>query len=162
MNCWTSLRSRCAPRWLFPGRIPGQPIHARSLTARLSRHGITTHAARNTAIGTLAAELPAPVLADLNINTATSWTRSTGRDWTEYLAARTRHQDETAGDKGLLQYARHSPRLRSSIHFEDSRDRVHLPGQRQLCEHSACRVCLVTAPRPGHLLSRRVNIRQDQ
>ena len=27
-----------APRWLFPGRIPGQPIDNLSLTNRLNRH----------------------------------------------------------------------------------------------------------------------------
>jgi hypothetical protein len=60
--------------------------------AGLSRHAITAHAGRNSAVGALAAELPAPVLAGitgLNITTATSWTRSTSRDWTQYLAART-------------------------------------------------------------------------
>ena len=51
-----------APRWLFPGRILGQPIHARSLTARLSRHGISARPARNEA---LAADLPAAIMADL-------------------------------------------------------------------------------------------------
>jgi hypothetical protein len=51
-----------------------------------------------------------------------------GRDWTDYLAARTPNQDETAGDEGVLQYARHLPRLRASIHFGDSRDRDHPPG----------------------------------
>jgi uncharacterized membrane protein SpoIIM required for sporulation len=50
----------------------------------------------------LAAELPAPILASitgLHITTATRWTRSTRREWTEYLNARTRqHDKETAGD----------------------------------------------------------------
>jgi hypothetical protein len=79
--------------------------------------------ARNTAVGTLAAELPAPILASitgLNINTATSWTRGAGRDWTEYLAARTPHQDRTATDQGPLQYARHPPRSRGSIPSGDN------------------------------------------
>ncbi|HEY6277285.1 MAG TPA: hypothetical protein VIX86_13250 [Streptosporangiaceae bacterium] len=123
------------PRWLFPGNDPTRPASHAHLCTGLSRHGITTHAARNTAVGTLAAELPAPVRASitgLNINTATSWTRSTGRDWTQYLAARTPQQDETAADEELLQYARHLPRLRARIHFEDCRDRDHPPGQRQL------------------------------
>ena len=30
-----------APRWLFPGRVPGQPIDNHSLTNRLNRHGIS-------------------------------------------------------------------------------------------------------------------------
>jgi hypothetical protein len=108
----TLTRLAGPPRWLFPGNDPTRPASHAYLCTGLSRHGITTHAARNTAVGALAAELPAPVLAGitgLNINTATSWTRSTGRDWTEYLAARTPHQDEMTADEELLQYARHSP-----------------------------------------------------
>jgi hypothetical protein len=91
-----------------PGNDPSRPASHAHLCTGLSRHGITTHAGRNTAVGALAAELPAPILAGitgLNINTATSWTRTTNRDWTDYLAARTPHQNEMAGDEGLLQYA---------------------------------------------------------
>lgn len=91
MNCWTSLRSRCAPRWLFPGRIPGQPIHARSLTARLSRHGISARPARNGALAALAADLPAAIMADLlgmHVSTAVRWVTYARRDWAVYLAAR--------------------------------------------------------------------------
>ena len=105
------------PSWLFPGNDPTRPASHAYLRTGLRRHGITTHAARNTAVGALAAELPAPVLAGitgLHISTATRWTRSTRRDWTEYVAARTPHQNEIAGDEGLLQYARHSPRLHDS------------------------------------------------
>jgi hypothetical protein len=36
-----------APRWLFPGRIPGQPLDLHSLTNQLNRHGIS---ARPTAL----------------------------------------------------------------------------------------------------------------
>ncbi len=92
----TLTRLAGPPRWLFPGNDPTRPASHAHLRTGLSRHGITTHAARNTAIGTLAAELPAPILASitgLNINTATSWTRSTGRDWTDYLAARPSERD---------------------------------------------------------------------
>jgi len=79
------------PSWLFPGNDPTRPASHAYLLTGLRRHGITTHAARNTAVGTLAAELPAPVLADitgLHITTATRWTRSTRSDWTQNLAAR--------------------------------------------------------------------------
>ena len=79
------------PGWLFPGNDPARPASHAYLRTGLRRHGITTHAARNTAVGTLAADLPAPVLADitgLHITTATRWIRSTRSDWTQYLAAR--------------------------------------------------------------------------
>ncbi len=87
---------------VVPRNDPTGPASHAHLRTGLSRHGITTHAARNTVIGTLAAELPAPILASitgLNINTATRWTRSTSHDWTDYLAARTPPPDEMAGDE---------------------------------------------------------------
>ena len=91
-----------APRWLFPGRVPGQPIDNHSLTNRLNRHGISARLARNGALAALAADLPAAILADLlgmHINTAVRWVTYVRRDWTDYLAARAaehgrlRHRD---------------------------------------------------------------------
>jgi len=35
-----------APRWLFPGRIPGQPLDLHSLNDQLNRHGISVRPAR--------------------------------------------------------------------------------------------------------------------
>lgn len=61
------------PSWLFPGNDSTRPASHAHLRTGLRRHGITTHAARNTAVGALAAELPAPVLAGitgLHISTA--------------------------------------------------------------------------------------------
>jgi hypothetical protein len=52
------------PRWLFPGRVPGQPIDGHSLTNLLNRHGISARPARNGALSALAADLPAAILAD--------------------------------------------------------------------------------------------------
>jgi hypothetical protein len=80
-----------APRWLFPGRIPGQPIDNHSLTNRLNRHGISARPARNGALAALAADLPAAILADLlgmHVTTAVRWVTYARRDWTDYLAAR--------------------------------------------------------------------------
>ncbi len=86
-----------APRWLFPGRIPGQPLHARSLTARLSRHGISARPARNGALIALAADLPAAIMADLlgmHVSTAVRWVTYARRDWAAYLAIRAADQKE--------------------------------------------------------------------
>ena len=88
-----------APRWLFPGRVPGQPIDNHSLTNRLNRHGISARPARNGALMALAADLPAAIIADLlgmHITTAIRWVRYAGRDWAEYLAARATEQDKMA------------------------------------------------------------------
>jgi hypothetical protein len=79
------------PRWLFPGRVPGQPIDGHSLTNLLNRHGISTRPARNGALAALAADLPAAILADLlglHVNTAVRWVIYARRDWADYLAIR--------------------------------------------------------------------------
>lgn len=79
------------PRWLFPGRVPGQPIDNHSLTNRLNHHGISTRPARNGALAALASELPAAILADLlgmHIHTAVRWVTYAQRDWADYLAAK--------------------------------------------------------------------------
>jgi len=93
-----------APRWLFPGRVPGQPLDLHSLTNQLNRHGISARPARNGALAALASDLPAAVLADflgLHVNTAVRWVTFARKDWTGYLAARdadlapgTRHPEE--------------------------------------------------------------------
>jgi lambda repressor-like predicted transcriptional regulator len=89
-----------APRWLFPGRVPGQPMDNHSLTNRLNRRGISARPARNGARMArngarmaLAADLPAAIIADLlgmHVNTAIRWVRYAGRDWADYLAASSR------------------------------------------------------------------------
>jgi hypothetical protein len=89
------------PRRLFPGRVPGQPIANHALTTRLARHGIQVRTARNGALAALAADLPAPILADLlgiHINTAVRWVTYARRDWTDYLAARAAERDKPIRD----------------------------------------------------------------
>ena len=90
------------PRWLFPGLVPGQPIANHALTTRLSRHGINVRTARNGALAALAADLPAPVLADLlgmHIHTAVRWVGYARGDWAEYLAARAAEQGNAGKNK---------------------------------------------------------------
>lgn len=54
------------PLWLFPGRPATQPANAESLRRRLGNLGITSvRSARNTALITLAREVPPVVLGDL-------------------------------------------------------------------------------------------------
>jgi hypothetical protein len=86
------------PRWLFPGRVPGQPIDGHSLTNLLNRHGITVRLARNGALAALAADLPAAILAELlglHVNTAVRWVTYARRDWTDYLTLRAGEYKET-------------------------------------------------------------------
>jgi hypothetical protein len=92
-----------APRWLFPGRVPAQPIDNHSLTNRLNRHGISARPARNGALIAPAADLPAAIIADLlgmHINTAVRWVRYAGRDWADHLAARAAEQDKKSREAG--------------------------------------------------------------
>jgi hypothetical protein len=75
----------------LPGHDRGPTAQSRSARRKLNRHGITASAARNTARRTLAADLPATILADLadiNISTAIQWTRQAKADWTIYIADR--------------------------------------------------------------------------
>lgn len=58
-------RSLPGTRWLFPGFSPGRHQVANTLGRRLREHGIWSRSTRNTAIITLASDLPAPILADL-------------------------------------------------------------------------------------------------
>lgn len=79
-------------RWLFPGAAPGCHARASWIAQQLNQElGIFVRAARNTALCTLAEDLPAPILADLlgmHITTAVRWTKLVKRDWTHYLAER--------------------------------------------------------------------------
>jgi nitroreductase len=72
-----------APRWLFPGRIPGQMLDLHSLNNQLNRHGISARPARNRALAALASDLPAAVLADflgIHVNTAVRWVTYARKD----------------------------------------------------------------------------------
>ncbi|WP_159928352.1 hypothetical protein [Rhodococcus sp. WAY2] len=76
---------------MFPGHNPRTSIWPGLFGARLKQHGITPRASRNTALITLAGELPAAVLADLlGLHSATGvrWAKRARRDWTAYLAER--------------------------------------------------------------------------
>ncbi|WP_064076492.1 hypothetical protein [Prescottella equi] len=88
------------PDWLFPGRLPGAHLTGGRLATLLNnRPGIPIRAARGAALSALAADLPAPVLAELlgiSIAAATRWTTLAARDNAEYLTARTSHPPHLA------------------------------------------------------------------
>ena len=89
----TSIGAPTTSTWLFPGHLPGRPITAARLGARLGALGIDARAARRSALIQLAAELPAPVLADtlgIKIATASDWVKTAGGDWSNYAAATSR------------------------------------------------------------------------
>ncbi|MFI0451892.1 hypothetical protein [Actinomadura sp. 6N118] len=77
--------------WLFPSTLPAAHAGTGHLSTRLNAYGIQARSARVTALMSLAAELPAAILADLlglHINTAVTWTKLAGRDWLDYVATR--------------------------------------------------------------------------
>jgi hypothetical protein len=87
-------------RWLFPGGQPGRPISAFRLTERLRDIGIQAGPARSTALFSLAAELPAALLARLlgiHISVAVTWQRASSGDWTTYAADYSRRTTTTVG-----------------------------------------------------------------
>ncbi|MFH9425728.1 hypothetical protein [Streptomyces sp. NPDC017529] len=68
-----------------------QPVIAHHLTSKLRRHGLPVFPLRNSALITLAADLPPSVLSSLlgiSLTAALRWTRCTGRDWNTYPASR--------------------------------------------------------------------------
>lgn len=78
-----------ATTWLFPGLHPGRPLTAARLGERLRKLGIHAQPGRRAALTSLAAQLPAAVLADLldlHPTTAVKWVRDAGGDWNRYAA----------------------------------------------------------------------------
>ncbi len=75
--------------WLFPGLLPGHPLTPARLGERLRALGMHAQPGRRAALQSLAAQLPAAVLADLlNLHptTAVRWVHDTGGDWNRYAA----------------------------------------------------------------------------
>lgn len=89
-------RAQTAPanqgeRWLFPGRQPGRRLTSENIRYTLVAHDIHPARARKAAMFQLAAEMPAPVLADLlglAPVTVTRWATLAARDWSQYAAMR--------------------------------------------------------------------------
>lgn len=77
--------------WLFPGRGPGKQLGAEALTKRLQRLGIRSREGRNTALLTLARQVPPSVLTDLlgvSDSTADRFRDLAAGAWTEYVTHR--------------------------------------------------------------------------
>jgi hypothetical protein len=75
--------------WLFPGRQPGSALTEDALAKRLHALGISPRQSRSTALFTLAAEVPAAILAKtlgIHIKAAVQWQKISGGDWAAYAA----------------------------------------------------------------------------
>ncbi len=76
-------------RALFPVRRPGSPLTEDALAQRLHVLGISPRKSRNTALFTLAADVPAAILAKtlgIHIKAAIQWQKISGGDWAVYAA----------------------------------------------------------------------------
>jgi hypothetical protein len=86
--------------WLFPGGRPGHPLDAGRISDRLKTIGLHPRADRAAALFTLAAELPAALLArmlGISIRTAVSWQKAASGDWMAYAAAVSRRPPRSSG-----------------------------------------------------------------
>ena len=84
--------------WLFPGGRHGQAISPGRLGQRLKQIGISSGRDRSTALFTLAAEIPAAILArmlGIHIQVAVQWQRASAGDWMTYAAGVSRRTDKT-------------------------------------------------------------------
>ncbi len=84
--------------WLFPGGRPGQPIGGDRLGIRLQNIGLHPRQARSTALFTLAAEIPAAMLARLlgiHTQVAVQRQRASAGDWMTYAADVSRRTGRT-------------------------------------------------------------------
>jgi len=88
-RAYAGIGSPATSPWLFPGHLPGRPITPARLGERLRALGIYAMTGRRAALTSLAARLPAAVLADLlgiTPGTAVRWTHDAGGDWNNYAA----------------------------------------------------------------------------
>jgi hypothetical protein len=75
--------------WLFPGRNPGTALTPDALGLRLHALGISPRQGRSTALLTLAAEVPATILAKtlgIHVQVAIQWQKISAGDWGAYAA----------------------------------------------------------------------------
>jgi hypothetical protein len=89
--------------WLFPGRRPGSALTEDALAQRLHAHAISPRQSRSTALFTLAAEIPAAILAKtlgIHVQAAIQWQKISAGDWAAYAADVSRRPGHTHGPAG--------------------------------------------------------------
>jgi hypothetical protein len=97
----TGTGSPADRQWLFPGLLPGRPITPARLAQRLGTTGIPVMAGRRAALISLAAQMPAAVLADLlglQPTTTVRWMHQAGADWNRYAAELARERTHEPGE----------------------------------------------------------------
>ena len=77
--------------WLFPGGVPGRPLTTENIRSQLVDVGIKPYQTRKATLFQLAAQIPAPVLAELlgmTDRNASQWAHLAARDWQNYISLR--------------------------------------------------------------------------
>jgi hypothetical protein len=77
--------------WLFPGVLPGRHLVAQSITTRRRSLGINLLGARKTALQSLAAEVPPPLVAELlgySYNVVQRHAEIAAQQWASYVTSR--------------------------------------------------------------------------
>jgi hypothetical protein len=88
--------------WLFPGRRPGSALTVDALAQRLHAIGISPRQSRSTALFTLAADVPAAILAKtlgIHVQAAIQWQKIASGDWAAYAADISRRENPDPGRK---------------------------------------------------------------
>jgi hypothetical protein len=89
--------------WLFGGRWPGRALTEDALAQRLHARGISPRQGRATALFTLAAEVPAAILAKtlgIHVQAAIQWQKISAGDWAAYATDVSRRPRRTHGPTG--------------------------------------------------------------
>ncbi|AIG74332.1 Hypothetical protein AJAP_07075 [Amycolatopsis japonica] len=97
-------------RWLFPGRLPGQPLHTATLARRLATLDVHSRISRNSALMGNAASVPAKALSSLlglSIVGAQRWIKLAHPSGDDYAATITRRATADADDSDAASC--HSP-----------------------------------------------------
>ena len=84
--------------WLFPGRQAGSALTEDALAQRLHALGISPRQGRATALFTLAADVPAAILAKtlgIHLQAAIQWQKISAGDWAAYAADVSRRSGHT-------------------------------------------------------------------
>jgi hypothetical protein len=110
--------------YLFPGGRAHEPLHARTLSVKLTEAGIPSRLSRNHAMVALTSDLPAAIVAaqlGLSASATALWAKFDQRDTAEYLVARKDSaKDQAQAPKNIAISA--GDRLEARAHFSKEQD----------------------------------------
>lgn len=102
--------------WLFPSQNPGHHLAPQRVMSRLRQLGINVRASKNTALQSMVAEVPAPLVAQMlgySHPTTQLHAALAATTWARYAASNTAHLDGTVAGRVTPQTPSAPPRGRS-------------------------------------------------